>query len=102
MYRKQLSGQGISKHIDVTSYGGIIGCYTLNSGSIMNFRSPSDDVVDVYVKPNSLYIMSGDARYKWTHEMPSCKNDVVNGMKILRDRRISVTFRNVSDSMISK
>jgi len=49
----------------------------------------------LYVKPNSLYIMSGDARYVWTHELSPKKYDMSDGNKINRVRRISVTFRNV-------
>jgi hypothetical protein len=48
-----------------------------------------------YVEPNSLYIMSGDARHIWTHEMPSIKYCIVNKIKIPRNRRVSITFRNV-------
>lgn len=90
-------GQGISKHIDNTSYGDIIGCYTLGSGCYMRFtnNNNNDDYIDVYVKPNSLYIMSGDARYKWKHEMIPAQYDVVESIKIPRGRRISLTFRNV-------
>ena len=87
-------GQGISKHTDIKSYGAVIGCYTLGSGATMRFRK-KDEVVDVYVKPNSLYVMTGDSRYLWTHEMPSTKTDLYNGKRIARDRRISITFRNV-------
>jgi len=86
--------QGISRHIDVKSYGDVIGCYTIGSGAIMRFRL-GNEKVELYTKPNSLYIMSGDARYKWTHEMPSVINDIVDGKKIRRGRRISITFRNV-------
>jgi len=39
--------------------------------------------------------MSGDARYVWTHSMPSRKYDIVDDEKITRGRRISLTFRNV-------
>lgn len=88
-----LSGQGISKHIDTLSYGPIIGCFTISHGASMIFRK--DSIIEQYVKPNSLYIMSGDARYKWTHEMPSRKSDIVNHKKIKRGRRISITFRYV-------
>ena len=79
-------GQGISPHIDVTSYGGVIGCFTLGSGAIMKF-SYGDEDVEIYVKPNSVYIMSGDSRYKWKHSMPV--------KKTRKDRRVSITFRNV-------
>ena len=90
------TGQGISKHIDVKSYGEIIGCFSLGSGATMRFtNSINDEKHDIYVEPNSLYIMSGDARYIWTHEMIYAKYDNVDNKIIPRDRRISVTFRNV-------
>ena len=90
------SGQGISRHTDVKSYGKVIGCYTIGSGATMKFvHSKTGIEYEKYVEPNSLYIMSGDARHIWTHEMLSCKADIVNGIKIPRDRRISITFRNV-------
>ena len=87
-------GQGISKHIDLPSFGGVIGCFTFGSGAMMTFRRVNE-VFNIYVRPNSLYIMSGDSRHIWTHEMPSRKSDVVDDVKILRDRRVSVTFRHV-------
>ncbi len=76
--------QRINKHIDSTKFGSIVGCYTLGCSGIMRF---SKDGIhhDIKVEPNSLYIMSGDARYKWTHEM----------LKNKEGRRISITFRNV-------
>lgn len=90
-------GQGISKHIDVVSYGDIIGCYTIGGGSSMIFRNKNNtnEKYEIYTEPNSLYIMSGDARYNWTHEMPSRKSDIINGTKIPRNRRVSITFRNI-------
>ena len=88
-------GQGISKHIDVKSYGGIIGCYTIGGGCNMTFRHKNGDTYTVYVKPGSLYIMSGDSRYLWTHEMKSVVKDKVNGKYIPRTHRISLTFRCV-------
>jgi len=90
-----LPGQGISEHIDNLAYGGIIGCFTLGNGANMRFRL-ADTVHDVYVAPNTLYIMSGDARYKWTHQMPNAKFDNISGFKTPRKRRVSVTFRYVA------
>jgi alkylated DNA repair dioxygenase AlkB len=87
-------GQGISKHTDAKDYGPIIGCYTIESGSTMKFHK-DDNSVGLYVNPNSLYIMSGESRYKWTHEMPSTKSDLVDGKRLPRSCRISITFRNV-------
>ncbi len=88
------AGQGISPHIDVKGYGAVIGCYTIASGTTMVFEK-GDEKVEVYVKPNSLYIMSGDARYVWRHSMPSRKSDEVDEEKKERGRRISLTFRCV-------
>jgi len=89
-----LPGQGISKHIDVKKYGDVIGCFTLGSGATMTFKNKSEEE-DLYVNPNSLYIMSGDSRYVWSNEMAQKKYDIVDNIKINRERRISVTFRNV-------
>jgi hypothetical protein len=90
-------GQGIGKHVDARAYGRVIGCFTIGSGASMIFRNLRDknDKHEYYMEPNTMYIMSKDARYKWTHEMPSRKSDKVDGTKIVRDRRISITFRNV-------
>lgn len=46
---------------------------------------------ELYVQKDSLYIMSGESRYSWTHEMPTRKND--NDKP--RSRRVSITFRMV-------
>lgn len=92
---KYESGQGIGKHIDTTNYGGVIGCYTAISGCYMIFTRNSE-TVKIYVKPNSLYIMSGEARYNWYHHMLPVKTDIVSGKSIDRKTRISLTFRNVT------
>ena len=50
--------QGIYKHIDHIKYfGPIIMCVTCGSGINMEF-SLHDQIINVYVEPNSLYIMS--------------------------------------------
>jgi alkylated DNA repair dioxygenase AlkB len=41
----------------------------------------------------SLVVMTGDARYKWQHEIPARLKEL-NGF--VRGRRISVTFRKVT------
>lgn len=89
-----LPGQGISRHIDVKKYGDVIGCFTLGSGATMTFKNNNDEEY-LYVNPNSLYILSDDSRYVWSHEMCQKKYDIVDDIKIKRERRISVTFRNV-------
>jgi alkylated DNA repair dioxygenase AlkB len=85
-------GQGISAHTDSKEYGAVIGCYTIGGGCVMKFTK-GEQTFEHYVEPGSLYIMTGEARYEWRHEMPQRKSDLVQGKKIKRERRISITFR---------
>lgn len=90
------TGQGISAHVDSFAYGDTILCYTLGSGATMRFtHSITGERKDLYVAPRSVYIMTGEARYQWKHEMISRKSDIVDGKKIQRGRRISITLRIV-------
>lgn len=88
-------GEGIHSHKDLCKFGPVIGCFTLGSGATMRFTNDDDKIVDLYTENGSLYIMSDDARHDWKHAMPSQKYDMVQGVKINRGRRVSVTFRNV-------
>jgi alkylated DNA repair dioxygenase AlkB len=88
-------GQGITPHIDHSAFGPVIGCFTFCSGGNMRFSMTGHNPHQIYTTSGSLYIMSDDARYKWKHEMPCSKSDIVNGEEIQRGRRISVTFRKV-------
>ncbi|KAL1685962.1 hypothetical protein GGG16DRAFT_106027 [Schizophyllum commune] len=113
-------GEGISAHIDLLGrYGdGIIGV-SLGSGCVMRFRDVGDEGAahesyravagegansanvthDVYLPEGSVYVMTGDARYRWTHGIEREREDYVErnhgqGAEwIERGERISVTFR---------
>jgi alkylated DNA repair dioxygenase AlkB len=89
-----LPGQGIKAHIDNASYDDWIACYTFQSGAIMEFTK-GNQLVELYTRPNSLYIMSGESRFEWKHEQRARKYDTVNGEKISRGTRTSITFRTV-------
>lgn len=79
-------GQSISKHVDSNIFDHIIACFTVGDGGIMRFKNINDGKqFDINVESNSLYIMSGESRYNWTHEM----------LKHKGDRRISITFRKI-------
>ncbi len=87
-------GQGIYHHIDHVKYfGSIIICITVGSGIGMEFikSDDSNQKKTIYVQPGSLYIMSGDARYKWKHGIRKVQYD--NGKK--RGTRYSLTYRTV-------
>lgn len=88
-------GQGISAHVDcVPCFGDVIASLSLGSGAAMQLTK-SDEKQTLYLESRSLVILSGTARYEWTHAIPARKSDVVNEFKIERERRISLTFRSV-------
>lgn len=96
---KYLPGQGISAHIDHRSFGPVISCFTFQSGGIMTFkdaRTNSDTTTfQLYTEPNSLYIMTREARYNFLHSMSKTKTDTIDGKRKKRGVRISITFRHV-------
>lgn len=90
-------GQGIAPHTDHTSFfDKIIACITLGSGCNIKFNRLNDNKeYNVYVEQRSLYIMSENARYKWTHSIDKQLSDKVQDEVIPRKTRISLTFRKV-------
>ena len=78
----------------LTKFGHVIACLTLGSGVEIEFTRPKHESFKIYTEPNSLYIMSGDARYFWKHAISQRKNDKINGKNKPRGTRISLTFRN--------
>lgn len=90
-----LPGQGISAHIDcVPCFDDVIASLSLGSNAIMQL-SKAEQKHDVFLEKRSLIVLSGEARYKWQHAIPARKSDIVNGLRLERQRRVSVTFRKV-------
>ncbi|HHK74690.1 MAG TPA: alpha-ketoglutarate-dependent dioxygenase AlkB [Rhizobiales bacterium] len=92
-----LPGQGIAPHIDrTTCFGGTIAVLSLCAPITMEFTCErTGEKWSQRLEPRSLAIMQGDARYKWRHGIRPRKSDLVDGVKVPRSRRISVTFRKV-------
>jgi len=90
-------GQGIAHHVDCEPcFGDIIASLSLNSTCIMSFiHTENNQKLELLLEPNSLLIMSGEARYNWKHGIPARKSDKYQGKVLKRNRRISVTFRRV-------
>lgn len=92
-----IPGQGIANHIDCEPcFGSTIITISLNSNCVMDFiNAETKQKVEVLLEPCSLVVINGVSRYKWTHGIASRKSDLFNGLKINRELRVSLTFRNV-------
>jgi alkylated DNA repair dioxygenase AlkB len=87
-------GQGISAHIDCEPcFKERIVTVSLGSAAEMEFRSQDEarPRVHLLLEPRSALLISGEARYHWTHAIRGRKSD--HGRP--RTRRVSLTFRNV-------
>ena len=85
-------GQGISPHIDCqTCFGPVVASITLGSGTTMTFKYRGT-AVDLWLPPRSMLVLSGPARWTWTHEIRPRRSDPDHGP---RARRVSLTFRTV-------
>lgn len=91
------SGQGISAHVDcVSCFGPVIVSISLGSLCLMEFNHlKTKNSISILIDPCSLLVLSGDARYKWRHQIRARKSDLYKGKKYVRGRRISLTFRTV-------
>ena len=87
----------ILPHIDSIKFcGSTIAGLSLLSDSVMRLVHSKDKkkIVDVLLKRCSLYIMTGDARYNYTHEILGNDNSKFGDKIIKKGRRISVICRN--------
>lgn len=93
--------QGISAHVDcVPCFDDTIVSISLLSRCEMVFRHrPSGATRAIILEPRSALVLTGAARYDWSHEIPARKSDMIDGRKIERGRRISLTFRKVVRSI---
>jgi alkylated DNA repair dioxygenase AlkB len=90
-----LSGQGIAAHVDCKpSFAETVMSLSLISPVMMDFKN-GQQTTGVWIEPRSLLVMQDEARYTWSHAISKRKSDLVNGQRIARGRRLSVTFRKV-------
>lgn len=92
-----LPGQGISAHIDCQPcFGDVIASISLGSSCMMEFRhAPTRQSVPLLLEPGSILVMSGEARYEWTHGIAARSEDVYLGRVYRRRRRVSITLRTI-------
>lgn len=96
--------QGIGRHIDrEPDFADDIAMISLLESWEMVFRKKGNNKIkhNVVLDNRSVAVMSGPARYQWTHEIPSRKSEpgpkLPDGTRprVLRNRRLSLTFRKV-------
>jgi alkylated DNA repair dioxygenase AlkB len=89
-------GQGISPHIDcISCFREAIASLSLGSSCMMDFACPSSGSYALFLEARSIIVMTGESRYRWRHSIKARRSDIDKGIKKLRDRRISLTFRKV-------
>lgn len=89
-----LPGQGIGRHVDAPVFGEPVVSVSLESPCTMIFRDPATkEAVELDLPRRSALVLRGDARYRWTHEIPARKFDRLGAVKRPRGRRCSLTFR---------
>lgn len=94
-----LCDQGIGAHIDRLSFGPEVATVSLLEAWPMTFNNRQGRVLEVLLEVGSLALMTGEARYVWTHQIKPRKFDTHTGMKVARVRRLSLTFRTVEDHL---
>jgi alkylated DNA repair dioxygenase AlkB len=89
-------GQGISAHKDYSPFDEVASL-SLLSGCLMEFANPAPRVIEsIWLEPRSLLVLIGEARHEWTHAIRARLNDIVQGEKKRRERRLSLTLRTIS------
>ncbi|KAJ7777595.1 hypothetical protein DFH07DRAFT_12160 [Mycena maculata] len=98
-----LPGEGIIPHVDLLKrFGdGIVGI-SLGSSCVMQFARVKEVDKDVsplqlFLPERSMVVLSGDARYEWTHGIEKRTADLVaeagSHREVQRGVRLSITFR---------
>lgn len=92
-----LPGQGIAAHIDCEPcFGETIASLSLGSPCEINFVNVnSKEAISRCLEPRSLLVLQDEARFGWTHGIPARKSDVIEGERVMRSRRVSLTLRTV-------
>ena len=91
--------QGISQHVVSPGFAdGIVTISLLESWEmVFRQRGSQKRKVSKRLERRSALVLTGAARYDWTHEIPVRKTeyDPSSGKRLKRNRRISLTFRRV-------
>jgi hypothetical protein len=97
----EMGACGIATHVDAhNAFDDAVLIVSLGSYTVMDFArwdTPAEVAapIGVYLPPRSLAIMSGEARYGWTHCIAEKRTDTVSELlpTLTRGDRISLTWR---------
>jgi alkylated DNA repair dioxygenase AlkB len=92
------AGQGIPPHVDAPLFTGTIVSISLGSSCVMEFTKDSGAREEQLVEPMSALVIAGEARSDWKHAIPARTHDAWHGRELARSRRVSLTFRKMSDT----
>ena len=91
-------GVGIGPHRDYPPFGSVIAAVSLISDVVIDFARPDgSEKIPIWVPARSLWVASGEARWRWSHGIVPRLSDVIEGERRRRGRRVSVTFRIAKD-----
>jgi len=94
-----LSGQGIAAHVDRQSFGPAVATVSLIESWPMLFKNlENNDEFVVLLEVKSLAVMTKQSRIEWSHEIKKRSSDKIGGLRIPRRRRLSLTYRTISDT----
>ncbi len=80
--------QKITPHIDhIKHFGPVVATVSLGSSMTMRFTRSQFEPYDIVLQAGDVVVLSGDARYKWSHELI--------GISAEDFHRISITVRSV-------
>lgn len=92
----------IYPHVDNVAFSGeFVAGLSLLSTAVMRL-TPSDGTRDgticIKLIPGSLYVLRGELRYAWKHEILSSAESVFMGETVTRQRRVSLLFRDANEA----
>ncbi|VTR97022.1 alpha-ketoglutarate-dependent dioxygenase AlkB [Tuwongella immobilis] len=90
-------GQGIAPHVDcVSCFSDTVASLSLGSSCVMSFKNiVTSQERPWFIERRSLLVLTGKARFDWKHAIAPRRSDLVNGQRVLRGRRVSLTFRKM-------
>ncbi|OAQ35985.1 hypothetical protein K457DRAFT_86911 [Linnemannia elongata AG-77] len=92
------AGQGIMPHVDAPKlFGPTITALSLLSDCVMTFQHVKEPslIFRVHLPCRSLVVMNESCRYDYKHSISKDLVETVDGIEIIRARRVSITYRDM-------